>query len=102
MPAPSALHSLSLHVALPICPARRSATRTEPGAAQDPSTPTDTGWCSPARPRGRGRRPPRGRAEEHQPVPVGVEGACAARSEEHTAELLSRGQLLCRLLLEKI
>src|SRR5437660_8572791 len=39
-------------------------------------------------------------------VPAGVEPALAAplqarRSEEHTSELQSRGQLVCRLLLEK-
>src|SRR5439155_21667632 len=30
-----------------------------------------------------------------------TEGAVAARSEEHTSELQSRGPLVCRLLLEK-
>src|SRR5439155_12554423 len=46
-----------------------------------------------------GRRCDRGgghRAEQHQ-----VGGPAAARSEEHTSELQSRGQLVCRLLLEK-
>src|SRR5690606_35389752 len=41
-----------------------------------------------ARPRGRGRLPPAGRE-------------LAARSEEHTSELQSRENLVCRLLLEK-
>src|SRR5690625_6703317 len=37
---------------------------------------------------------------DHQPL--GVVGAVGAhRSEEHTSELQSRGQLVCRLLLEK-
>src|SRR5690625_7106856 len=32
---------------------------------------------------------------------IGVAGGGEARSEEHTSELQSRGQLVCRLLLEK-
>src|SRR5258708_31123793 len=32
---------------------------------------------------------------------VSAEGACAARSEEHTSELQSPDHLVCRLLLEK-
>src|SRR5690349_21905459 len=46
------------------------------------------------------RRQARGR-----PVPVrgapGSLGACSGRSEEHTSELQSRRDLVCRLLLEK-
>src|SRR2546426_6923255 len=38
-----------------------------------------------------------GRGREHCPVPRGV----AARSEEHTSELQSPCNLVCRLLLEK-
>src|SRR2546430_4270209 len=32
---------------------------------------------------------------------VGVTSGCAARSEEHTSELQSQSNLVCRLLLEK-
>src|SRR5437870_9898867 len=34
-------------------------------------------------------------------IRVGVAAAVAARSEEHTSELQSRGHIVCRLLLEK-
>src|SRR2546427_1738246 len=34
-------------------------------------------------------------------VPLGVENAHAGRSEEHTSELQSQSNLVCRLLLEK-
>src|SRR5436309_10636663 len=42
-------------------------------------------------------------ATEHVRIPVGegICGAAAARSEEHTSELQSRENLVCRLLLEK-
>src|SRR5690625_8051862 len=45
--------------------------------------------------------------ERHHPPQRGRPGRCARRrrdhrSEEHTSELQSRGQLVCRLLLEKI
>src|SRR5439155_20236557 len=33
--------------------------------------------------------------------PISTSGQSAARSEEHTSELQSRGHLVCRLLLEK-
>src|SRR5699024_12854420 len=62
---PTELYTLSLHDALPICPAR-DRLRAASGTA----------------PRSRG------------PVPD-------ARSEEHTSELQSRFDLVCRLLLEK-
>src|SRR5207253_9133579 len=42
----------------------------------------------------------RGSQMERTP-PAGVGGIEIRRSEEHTAELQSRGQLVCRLLLEK-
>src|SRR5205814_2976336 len=90
----TALYPLSLHDALPICspprPARtsselrppssvtsfrRSHDRLNPGAAQTQ----------------RGTRAIRGRAAEQ----------LAQRSEEHTSELQSLRQLVCRLLLEK-
>src|SRR5690625_6597067 len=35
------------------------------------------------------------------PTPLPWTGPCRRRSEEHTSELQSRGQLVCRLLLEK-
>src|SRR5690349_22077648 len=43
------------------------------------------------------------RAEGFKSMPLGMrpDVACAARSEEHTSELQSRRDLVCRLLLEK-
>src|SRR5467141_5435552 len=62
--ATTEIYTLSLHDALPICPARL---------------------------RPRGRRPPR---RGHHPQRQG-------RSEEHTSELQSHLNIVCRLLLEK-
>src|SRR5690349_24014577 len=69
--ATTEIYTLSLHDALPICRGRRARS------AGDEKT-----WheCAP-------RRRPRLRARE--------------RSEEHTSELQSRRDLVCRLLLEK-
>src|SRR5215469_5662093 len=60
------------------------------------------------------RRPPRStlfpyttlfrsgpRPSPSTPVPRGCRPACRSRSEEHTSELQSRRDLVCRLLLEK-
>src|SRR5690606_41911178 len=68
---------LSLHDALPIC-------RTVPGA-RSPRTASRSRRSPPRRP----GTPAPGRAW------------AAARSEEHTSELQSRENLVCRLLLEK-
>src|SRR5205085_10936147 len=80
-PAPTELYTLSLHDALPIL--KRSCRRvTEP--------PRGNQSC--ASPAG-AKRNPRGR------MPITVYGA--SRSEEHTSELQSQSNLVCRLLLEK-
>src|SRR5699024_11422769 len=99
-PPPTPPHSLSLHDALPISarcrPARRSPHLPPPpsptaprGPPPRPPSPGDSlhrrvdGWPTGSRPRPvprRRRRP---------------------RSEEHTSELQSRFDLVCRLLLEK-
>src|SRR5205809_5847582 len=76
-PSPSALYTLSLHDALPICP----------------------GW------RGCAARAPRRTPCRSEPLAGGAAAARGARadqrSEEHTSELQSRLHLVCRLLLEK-
>src|SRR5699024_12565941 len=84
---------LSLHDALPILHrgARRDRGRARPGAQQPPAgqhLTTSTGGLLPDL-RGAGRR--RGGADRLGP----------SRSEEHTSELQSRFDLVCRLLLEK-
>src|SRR5207247_2724972 len=71
--ANTAIYTLSLHDALPI------SRRSPPAALAPPPPPPGAGRPSPRRPRA-GRR---------------------TRSEEHTSELQSRVDLVCRLLLEK-
>src|SRR5436190_16266664 len=76
-PAPPEIYTLSLHDALPIFE-RRFAVRPRPRLAKPE-----------AQPRGLAR--PKDRAT----------GRERARSEEHTSELQSHSDLVCRLLLEK-
>src|SRR5207248_10163688 len=85
-PAPTEIYTLSLHDALPISE-NGAAEREGEGEAGQPS------------------REPRRELED---VAVGPEAAEAgherdpgARSEEHTSELQSPYELVCRLLLEK-
>src|SRR5688572_27559997 len=85
--APTEIYTLSLHDALPIShlrlPRRRAAARRHGGGAA---------------PQGgvrRGGSPLRGTS----PVRRKVGGR--SRSEEHTSELQSQSNLVCRLLLEK-
>src|SRR5262245_64073202 len=70
-PATTEIYTLSLHDALPI---------SSPSSIPPPTAPTTRA----ARPRSRG-----------------VNAASPRRSEEHTSELQSLRQLVCRLLLEK-
>src|SRR5690606_41720225 len=98
-PTTTEISTLSLHDALPICsrePEPASVTPTEPPgrrrsiqvAAPDPET------CSaPARTTASPRT-----ITSTPPSPSSMK---ANRSEEHTSELQSRENLVCRLLLEK-
>src|SRR5690606_41425736 len=88
--SPTAISTLSLHDALPICwSVRRAAGCPAPAPATAPA----------ARAASCRRTSPRRVA--HHPV-AGATGWCRhARSEEHTSELQSRENLVCRLLLEK-
>src|SRR5690606_41362279 len=81
-PAPTALYTLSLHDALPISSRRRprSSSAGRWHRCRPPMDPPGTRM---------GRRLGRCRGETH------------TRSEEHTSELQSRENLVCRLLLEK-
>src|SRR5690606_42007521 len=81
-------YTLSLHDALPISTWAGSSTcasarTTRSAAGASAPTPRRRPPSSPPRRRRCGRRPPR------------------PRSEEHTSELQSRENLVCRLLLEK-
>src|SRR5688572_32457148 len=76
-PATTEIYTLSLHDALPISPRFASV---------------------------QGSRPHRSKGEHrrHEPLPRGaILRWSASRSEEHTSELQSQSNLVCRLLLEK-
>src|SRR5690606_41464329 len=100
-PPPTSIYTLSLHDALPISSCRLHAPR---GA----STRTRCAQSARASSRRSGRRPHRALTAVRASM---LEGACSrkpcattrdrARSEEHTSELQSRENLVCRLLLEK-
>src|SRR5690606_41694725 len=89
---PTAIYTLSLHDALPI--SAPAPGRLRPGAGQPVPRlrAAAHGADGPAGPR---HRPP----PDHRRPPPG-DGA-RRRSEEHTSELQSRENLVCRLLLEK-
>src|SRR5207244_11463737 len=94
-PSPTAISTLSLHDALPIC---RSAPQRQP--LPDPSRRTCSGpWRVRAgefgTPRSLLRADPSGRL----PWLSGPDPR--KRSEEHTSELQSPDHIVCRLLLEK-
>src|SRR5437016_8519950 len=90
MPTPTPeIYTLSLHDALPSWESSigRAASRCRPSVRSvDP-------WRHTSRPRRSLRWPDPG----HRPRPAG----CRERSEEHTSELQSLTNLVCRLLLEK-
>src|SRR5690625_5668894 len=91
---PPASHPLSLHDALPIYGPR--PTRSPLWglcALTAPSTNPAWDWQVSATGAGSPSPPP--------PRPRRRAGRRPRRSEEHTSELQSRGQLVCRLLLEK-
>src|SRR5690606_40727562 len=100
-PAATQLTTLSLHDALPIYRAPISAA-WRIWAGPECSSPTAS---NPTRRRGcRPKAPPRACSFWHPAPSVSLPPPCptpAPRSEEHTSELQSRENLVCRLLLEK-
>src|SRR5690606_41035822 len=100
-PATTELYALSLHDALPICSVRRGCC-TRPGYAC-------TARHSTVRGNGRCKRVQVPRALALLSSTPGCFGVMVSRcqsdstkrSEEHTSELQSRENLVCRLLLEK-
>src|SRR5207249_10052938 len=100
-PAPSDIYTLSLHDALPIL-----ITIIPPSPPQPPELPPFGGTRRGVGPSGGlGRPVPNaGAPDTTRPIPAPVgrpDSTLAARSEEHTSELQSRFDLVCRLLLEK-
>src|SRR5690606_39857971 len=99
-PPPTHISPLSLHDALPICsstPTRGACRgRGGSGACPCPSSPGCTGCSRRRRGSGRARRRSTAAGRCSSPGP-----RCGRRSEEHTSELQSRENLVCRLLLEK-
>src|SRR5437868_12158482 len=101
-PAPTEIYTLSLHDALPIfaLPRGRGEARLQPGRRAQVCRPARRGGqalrgVAQARVRGPRRGPDRERLQRARDDPR------RARSEEHTSELQSRFDLVCRLLLEK-
>src|SRR5690606_42128202 len=84
-PSPSEIYTLSLHDALPIC---RTDSFSSSEACVAPSRPIAF------------RPSPAGAAHLVTKPIEGIDPG-ARRSEEHTSELQSRENLVCRLLLEK-
>src|SRR5947207_4628105 len=77
--ATTEIYTLSLHDALPICVHGHGRTVAQSG-------------------RGHGSYRALGHVRRHRPQELGVQ---EHRSEEHTSELQSHSDLVCRLLLEK-
>src|SRR5688572_32065085 len=86
-PATTEIYTLSLHDALPIYSCRRGSgsAGSRTGGIRPSRAPTTQAPCS---------TPPRAACGASRCPP-------AARSEEHTSELQSQSNLVCRLLLEK-
>src|SRR2546427_7368562 len=85
--ATTEIYTLSLHDALPIYPARQDRRVQQALARRNARVREDL-------PAGRRLRHARG-------LPRGCPHQQALRSEEHTSELQSQSNLVCRLLLEK-
>src|SRR5699024_12336960 len=92
-PSTTYTYTLSLHDALPIL--RPSVQQPQPMVASDPATTAATNVTQ-TDPKNISQSAP-------TPLQISSESPLAAqtRSEEHTSELQSRFDLVCRLLLEK-
>src|SRR5204862_6663988 len=97
-PATSETYTLSLHDALPICPDRpaRQGPGAERGQGHRPAPAPGDGQSGVPALRPAGRQVALGRVLRPDPGE-----RLSGRSEEHTSELQSRRDLVCRLLLEK-
>src|SRR2546430_7885285 len=100
--APPEIYPLPLHDALPICRTRlrRTLRRSEARQRGPAKTVHVPFWsASDAAPMPRTNRPPSYRL--HKARNLAVVTIDGKRSEEHTSELQSQSNLVCRLLLEK-
>src|SRR5690606_41994561 len=97
-PATTTLSTLSLHDALPISrPSSQPAhARRTAGTSSDDSSRRDCGCRS-----ARATRGSNVLRTSLSPTAPGRTSTSSCRSEEHTSELQSRENLVCRLLLEK-
>src|SRR5690606_41380414 len=84
----SELYTLTLHDALPFCDGEFIEGEFGENALDEFGVRTEKGILAP------------GGIDDDQPPP-GAQSERAPRSEEHTSELQSRENLVCRLLLEK-
>src|SRR5690606_41927664 len=98
-PVPTEIYTLALHDALPICQGRAWMVREFYGAPW-PLVELDTATVELLAPIADAAR---GLAQAHAGPPVDLFRLARVerRSEEHTSELQSRENLVCRLLLEK-
>src|SRR2546428_4226865 len=89
--ATTEIYTLSLHDALPICPPdpAHAIPRRRDGIPNGKTTGSTRGFGN--------------RTGPTRPIPETASTTCrfSVRSEEHTSELQSRSDLVCRLLLEK-
>src|SRR5437660_85098 len=103
--AATAVCTLSLHDALPICARGDRDQGAEPNRLRGPREHRRAGGGGSGRslPRSQPQGPRREDPSERAALAArrAVRRARAARSEEHTSELQSRGHLVCRLLLQQ-
>src|SRR5688572_32204897 len=94
--ASTEIYTLSLHDALPIWP-------RSPGPAASCASPPATSTSTTSRPARSSGSSPSAAVARPAPTtrPARRSTSCAGRSEEHTSELQSQSNLVCRLLLEK-
>src|SRR5204862_4971214 len=100
-PAPSHIYPLSLHDALPILAQPRRRNRGQAARAGLRGAGTGAGRGLAARAQASDRPDARFAAARVRHLGPGLSLFLQRRSEEHTSELQSRRDLVCRLLLEK-
>src|SRR5204862_8300837 len=94
-PSTTQIYTLSLHDALPISAAERGGDRRLQGLHEGPRR------AAQHSDRALQALPGCGEGEDLRPHAAASGGDQGRRSEEHTSELQSRRDLVCRLLLEK-